>query len=109
VIRRKQALGPRMRISVVGPPSLSAEQIRAYAEYKFFSRLVTVAAGGCPVQVVVTTLDADSPATCTVAVDLGGAGFVRTRVRRAGAVPAVDAAADTIARAAARRLAERTT
>jgi len=94
-----------MQISVVGPPSLSAEQIRAYAEYKLFSRLMTLGRGVCDIQAVVTAHLPDAQATCTVAVDLGEAGCVRTRVRRTGAVPAVDAAVETVARAASRRLA----
>jgi ribosome-associated translation inhibitor RaiA len=84
---------------------LSAEQIRAYAEYRFFSRLVTIARDISDVHAVITAHHAEPEATCTVAVDLGHAGSVRTRVRRHGAVAAVDAAADTIAKAAVRRLA----
>ena len=94
-----------MQISVVGPPALSAEQIRAYAEYKLFSRLVAFVSEIADVHVVVTAPGGDSTASCTVALDLGEAGCVRTRIRRGGAVSAVDAAAETIARAAARRLA----
>ena len=95
-----------MQISVVGPPALSAEQIRAYAEYKLFSRLVAFAGDIADVHVVVNAPGGDaSSASCTVALDLGAAGHLRTRIRRGGAVPAVDAAAEAIARAAARRLA----
>jgi ribosome-associated translation inhibitor RaiA len=100
-----RTFSPPMQISVVGPPSLSAEQIRAYAEYKLFSRLVTLARDITDVHAVITAHHAEPDATCTVAVDLRGAGCVRTRVRRHGAVAAVDAAAETIARAAVRRLA----
>lgn len=103
-MRGRSAISTPMQISVVGPPSLSAEQIRAYAEYRLFSRLVTLASEIHDVHVVITAHVADPLATCTVALDLGDAGRVRTRVRRAGAVPAVDAAAETVARAAHRRL-----
>jgi hypothetical protein len=95
-----------MRISVVGPPSLSAEQIRAYAEYKFFSRLVTLTRDITGVSATVTAPDGDGEAVCSVTVELGDAGRVRTRVSRAGPVPAVDAAADLVARAAVKRLAQ---
>lgn len=94
-----------MQITVAGPPSLSAEQIRAYAEYKLFSRLLTIARDITGVRAVITAFESNGDATCSVTVELGDAGCVRTRVRRGGAVPAVDAAADTIARAAVRRLA----
>ena len=101
---RKTSFATPLQISVVGPPALSAEQIRAYAEYKLFSRLVPLAREIFDVQAVVIAHTGEPHATCTVTVDLGEAGRVRTRVRRAGAVPAVDAAAEAIARAAARRL-----
>ena len=96
-----------MHISVVGPPSLSAEQIRAYAEYKLFSRLVIFARHLGDVHAVVTAQSGAAHATCTLAVDLGEAGRVRTRVHRVSAVAAVDAAAELITHAIPRRLARR--
>lgn len=94
-----------MQISVIGPPTLSAEQIRAYAEYRLFSSLVALTRDIADVHAVITAHAGAGEATCRVTVDLGAAGRVRTLVRRAGAVPAVDAAAETVARAALRRLA----
>jgi hypothetical protein len=102
---RPRSPGAPMQISVIGPPALSAEQIRAYAEYRLFSRLVALTQAITDVRAVVTAHAGAGEATCRVTVDLGAAGSVRTLVRRPGAVPAVDAAAETVVRAALRRLA----
>ena len=105
MMRERSATPTPMRVSVVGPPSLSAEQIRAYAEYRLFLRLVTLSHEVTKVDATLIAPEGNGDAVCSVTVDLGDAGRVRTRVSRAGAVAAVDAAADAVARAAIRRLA----
>ena len=97
------ALGAAIRVSVVGPASLSSEQIRSYAEYRMFSSLVVLAPDVQQVDMVVTAARDGSDAVCRITVDLGAAGRVRARVRRPGAVRAIDAAAEAVTRAATRR------
>lgn len=96
-----------MQIYVTGVTPLLTQQVRAYAEYKVFSKLAPLARSVDTVQVVVTgASEADGGAICVVTADLGDAGCVRTRVRRPQATSAIDAAAENVARAAARRLSE---
>lgn len=94
-----------MQIYVAGVMPLLTQQVRAYAEYKVFSRLAPLARSVALVQVVVTEAPgAEGGALCAVTADLGDAGLVRTRVRRSQVTSAIDTAADNVARAAARRL-----
>ena len=94
-----------MQIYVAGVAPILTPQVRAYAEYKVFSRLAPLARNVEMVQVVVTAAsDRDGGAVCAVTADLGDAGCVRTRVRRPQATGAIDLAAENVARAAARRL-----
>lgn len=95
-----------MQIHVAGVSPLFTQQVRAYAEYKVFSRLAPFARYVELVQVVVTEgADAEGGTICVVTADLGDAGCVRTRVRRPRATGAIDIAAENVARAAARKLA----
>ena len=94
-----------MQISVIGPAPLVSQQVRAYAEYRVFSRLAPLARSVDLVQVVVTpSRDAAGGSVCAVTANLGEAGRVRTRVCRAQTISAIDVAADNVAHAAARRL-----
>ena len=105
MIPRRAGLLTPMQIYVAGVAPILTPQVRAYAEYKVFSRLAPLARNVDMVQVVVTEApDEDGGAVCAVTADLGDAGFVRTRVRRPQATGAIDLAAENVARAAARRL-----
>ena len=103
--RRSGPITP-MQIYIAGVTPILTQQVRAYAEYKVFSRLAPFARNVDMVQVVVTEApDGDGGTICAVTADLGDAGCVRTRVRRPQATSAIDIAADNVARAAARKLA----
>ena len=107
MMRRRARPFTPMQISVAGVTPLLTQQVRAYAEYKVFSRLAPLARSVEMVQVVVTEASgAEGGAICAVTADLGDAGLVKTRVRRSQATSAIDTAADNVARAAARRLSE---
>ena len=96
-----------MQITVIGPAPLASQQVRAYAEYRLFSRLAPLARHVDGVQVIVNPApEAAGCWVCTVTADLGAAGRVRTRVCRRQTSSAIDAAAERVAQAAARRLAE---
>lgn len=94
-----------MQIYVAGVPPLFTQQVRAYAEYRVFSRLAQFARHVEIVQVIVSEAEDEAEGTtCEVTADLGELGSVRTRVRRPQATSAIDVAADNVARAAARKL-----
>jgi ribosome-associated translation inhibitor RaiA len=93
-----------MQIHVAGVTPVLTDQVRAYAEYRVFSRLSPLARGVDVVQVIVQESDDDGGAICAISADLGEAGCVRARVRRPHPIGAIDAAADHLARIARRRL-----
>jgi ribosome-associated translation inhibitor RaiA len=94
-----------MQISVIGPAPLMSQQVRAYAEYRLFTRLAPHARSVAAVQVTVArSTAAGGGSVCSVTADLEGCGRVRTRVRRPQMTNAIDVAAEKVARAAARRL-----
>ena len=82
-------------------------QVKAYAEYRIFSRLAPHARRIGGVEVALTGPARGAPATCTVRADLGPAGFVNVRVRRPQSVEAIDGAALALADAIVRRLESR--
>ena len=96
-----------MRIEIVGPAPHLIERIRAYAEYRVFSRLAPLARDVGTVRVVVTQSADDGLTSCFVSADLGRGGWVRTRSRRAHPTRAIDTAAEKLSAATARRLQER--
>ena len=105
MIPRRSAQHTPMEIYVAGVTPLLTQQVRAYAEYKVFSRLAPLARNVAMVQVVVTDgPEGEDGAVCAVTAYLGDAGCVRSRVRRRQATCAIDTAAENVARAAARRL-----
>ena len=94
-----------MQISVIGPAPLMSQQVRAYAEYRLFTRLAPHARSVASVQVTVTSSPAGGGGSvCSVTADLGSCGRVRTRVRRPQMSNAIDVAAENVARAATRLL-----
>ena len=97
-----------MQIHVLGAASSFSTQVKAYAEYKVFSRLAPHARRIGVVTVVLTSGNrAQEPACCAVTADLGAAGSVMTRVRRRQPVEAIDTAAAAVSDAVTRRLAAR--
>ena len=97
-----------MQIHITGTPPTITRQVQAYAEYKVFSHLASLASRVATVQVIVAEPEhRDGDTVCTITADLGGAGCVRTRARGAHLTRAIDVAAGNVARSAARRLAAR--
>ena len=96
-----------MQIHVTGGPAPLGTQVRAYAEYRIFSRLAPLARRIGGVEVVLTGPARNAPATCAVTADLGPAGSVSARVRRPQSIEAIDGAASALADAVVRRLESR--
>jgi ribosome-associated translation inhibitor RaiA len=95
---------PLMRIHVVDAGAEPGSQIRAYAEYRVFSRLAPLSRSVRLVKVMVSRAT-DGTTACAVHADLGPAGQVQARSRRAQPLLAIDSAAEKLADAARRRLA----
>jgi|ERR671913_263470 ribosome-associated translation inhibitor RaiA len=96
-----------MQIRVTGRPTPLGTQVKAYAEYRIFSRLAPLARRIGGVDVVLTGPAANALATCAVTADLGPAGSVNARVRRPQPIEAIDGAAAALADAIVRRLESR--
>ena len=94
-----------MQIHVTG--THLGTQVKAYAEYRIFSRLAPLARRIAGVEVVLTGSPRDARATCAVTADLGPAGSVTTRVQRPQPIEAIDGAALALADAVTRRLESR--
>ena len=94
-----------MRITVVGVDTPLTNEKRAYAEYRFFR---SIAAHVARVRTVVVEIRRDSAGIrqflCTVTLDLGSSGHVRTQARAMHPSAAVDRAADRAAWLVDRRL-----
>lgn len=93
-----------MQIDVLGAPPHVTTQIRAYAEYRVFSRLAPMARDVQTVLVVLSRVRGTGKTVCAVSADLGTAGTVRVRTRHAHPSGAIDAAADRLATAARSRV-----
>lgn len=93
-----------MRIHVIGPVPRFVERIRAYAEYRIFSELAPLARDVASVRVVVRQSPAGGVTSCCASADLGAGRRVQVRSRRAQPTGAIDAAAERLSAAAARRL-----
>src|SRR5688500_2111643 len=96
-----------MQIHVVGTAPAFSAQVKAYAEYKVFSRLAPLARRIGVVRIVLTNDGPEEPSCCAVTADLGEAGSVTSRVLRRQPIEAIDGAALALADAATRRLADR--
>jgi len=93
----------RIRISSIDTPIASEK--RAYAEYRFFTSIAPYDPQVGAVDVVVgRELGARGQFRCTVAVDLGPSGYVRTQARAMHPNAAIDRAADRIAWLIGRRV-----
>jgi ribosome-associated translation inhibitor RaiA len=94
-----------MQIHVTGTAHAVTPQLRAYAEYKVFSRLAPLGRRVQLVQVLLIESSEEGETLCAAAADLGDAGCVRAHSRSGFPTAAIDGAADHLARAAAHRLA----
>ena len=94
-----------MRIKVSSINTSFTDEKRAYAEYRFFTSIAPHEARVRAVDVVVTR---DSAANrqflCTVTVDLGASGQVKTQARAVHPSAAIDRAADRTAWLVGRRI-----
>jgi ribosome-associated translation inhibitor RaiA len=93
----------RIRVSAIDTPV--TDEKRAYAEYRFFTSIAPYEPRVVAVDVVVRR---DSGASrqflCTVTVDLGPSGRVRTQARAVHPSAAIDRAADRAAWLVGRRV-----
>ena len=96
----KRTTRPALQISVIGGRAERAEQLRAYAEYKLFSRLATHWRDVDRIDILVTAEEEAAGATCDITLQVGGSS-VSTRTRRPHTVPAIDAAAEDLVSAVA--------
>lgn len=86
-----------IQISVVGQASNLTEQVRAYAEYRLFSRISPWGRWITSVELAVQAADDSPEVTCDVVL-MSGECTVRVRARRRHPVAAIDAAVDEMAR-----------
>ena len=95
-----------MRIRISGIDAPIADEKRAYAEYRFFTSIAPYEPQIGAVDVVVgQTLTARRQFLCTVTVDLGRSGHIKTQARAMHPSGAIDRAADRTAWLIGRRLA----
>jgi hypothetical protein len=92
-----------MQIHVIGPTPDAAPQLRAYAEYRVFSRLAPHARDVLTVQVVMTR-SKTGETVCAVCADLGAAGSTQARSRHVHPIRALDIVADKLAEATVRQI-----
>jgi ribosome-associated translation inhibitor RaiA len=84
-----------MRIRVSGIDTAINDATRAYAEYRFFTSIARHESRVRAVDIVVTRDSAPNRQfLCTVTVDLGPSGHVKTQARAAHPSGAIDRAAD---------------
>jgi ribosome-associated translation inhibitor RaiA len=96
-----------MHIRVSGVNTPVTDEKRAYVEYRFFSTIAPYEARIRAVDVVVSRdLDRRRRFVCTVAVDLGRFGRVKTQARAVHPSAAIDRAADRAAWLVGRRIAQ---
>jgi ribosomal subunit interface protein len=94
-----------MRIKISGIDTSIAEHKRAYAEYRFFMSIAPYERQIGAVDVVVKReLGARRQFLCTVTVDLGRSGHVKTQARAMRPSAAIDRAADRTAWLIGRRI-----
>lgn len=94
-----------MRIKISGLDASIADEKRAYAEYRFFTSIASYEPQVGAVDVVVgRELTTSRQFRCTVIVDLGRSGHVKTQARAMHPSAAIDRAADRTAWLIGRRL-----
>ena len=94
-----------MRINVSGADTAVTDEKRAYAEYRFFTSIAAHVARVRAVDVVVRRDGAKCPPfLCTVTIDLGPSGRIKTQARAVHPIAAMDRAADRAAWLVARRV-----
>ena len=94
-----------MRIRISGHDTPIADEKRAYAEYRFFASIARYEPQVGAVDVVVgQELTARRQFLCTVTVDLGSAGHIKTQARAMQPSVAIDRAADRTAWLIGRRV-----
>lgn len=99
-----------MRIRISGIDAALADEKRAYAEYRLFRAIAPYQSHVGAVDVGVgRDLAVQRQFLCTVAVDLGHSGRIRTRARARHPSAAIDMAADRTARLIGRRMTPRIT
>lgn len=86
-----------IQISVTGRAPNLTEQVRAYAEYRLFSRISPWGRWITSVELAVGAQDESQEVTCDVVLT-SGEGTVRARARRRHPVAAIDAAVDEMTR-----------
>lgn len=86
-----------IQISVVGRAPSLTEQVRAYAEYRLFSRIAPWGRWITSVELAVEAQDDSQEVTCDVVLTSGDR-TVRARARRRHPVAAIDAAVDEMTR-----------
>jgi ribosomal subunit interface protein len=86
-----------IQISVVGRAPNLTEQVRAYAEYRLFSRISPWGRWITSVELAVQAQEDSPEVTCDVVLT-SGERTVRARARRRHPVAAIDAAVDDMAR-----------
>ncbi len=86
-----------IQISVVGKAPNLTEQVRAYAEYRLFSRISPWGRWITSVELAVLSADDSPEVTCDVTLT-SGERTVRARARRRHPVAAIDAAVDEMTR-----------
>lgn len=95
-----------MRIRICASDALFTDDTRAYAEYRFFTSLARHEAR---VRALNVAIERDSAANlrflCTVVLDLGASGHLKTQARAAHPNAAIDRAADRAAWLVRRRVA----
>jgi ribosome-associated translation inhibitor RaiA len=97
-----------MRIEVAGSPAECADRLRAYAEYRVFSRLAPIGDDIGTVRVIVRTLARGSAISCMLVADLGAAGTIQARAQSAEPSTAIDVAVTRLETAVLDRLRRRT-
>jgi ribosome-associated translation inhibitor RaiA len=93
-----------MQIEVSGSPAVDVARLRAYAEYRVFTRLVAFAPHLETVRVVVSRSTDHRPTSCVMTAELRQGGRIQTRSRSRQPTRAVDSAAERLAEAAGERL-----
>ena len=94
-----------MRIRISGNDAPIADEKRAYAEYRFFTAIAPYEPQVGAVDVVVgRALTTRRQFLCTVLVDLGQSGHIKTQARAMHQSAAIDRAADRTAWLIGRRI-----
>jgi ribosome-associated translation inhibitor RaiA len=96
-----------MRIEVAGSPAECANGLRAYAEYRVFSRLASMGDLIGTVRVIVRTLARGPATSCLLVADLDAAGPIQARAQSTEPSTAIDMAVTRLEAAIRDRLSRR--